>query len=402
MAERKKNVVFGVTGGIAAYKAAYLARELVKAGLEVRVIMTEGGRQFITPLTFRTLTTNEVVTDTFQETGGEVLHIWLAQWAELAIIAPATANVIGKLANGIADDFLTTFALATRAPLLICPAMNTMMYQHPAVQENLRKLEQRGCRFMAPGEGALACGTQGTGRMSDVENILEEAVSMLTSRDLENVHFLISAGPTEEYLDPVRCFTNPSSGKMGYALASAARRRGGKVTLVSGPTTLPDPYGVDLVRVTSANQMLDAVKERFPRIDVLIKAAAVSDFRPAGDMKPHKVKKENAESSIRFERNPDILKEMGQIKNDQCVVGFAAETEDLVENAQLKMKSKNLDFIVANDVTRTDAGFAVETNQVKIIDRTGGVQDVPLCSKIEVGERVLDRVSEWLRERGKI
>ena len=343
-----------------------------------------------------------MVTDTFQETGGEVLHIWLAQWAELAIIAPATANVIGKLANGIADDFLTTFALATKAPLLICPAMNTNMYLHPAVQENLRKLEQRGCRFMTPGEGALACGTVGTGRMSDVENILEEAISMLASKDLENVHFLITAGPTEEYLDPVRCLTNPSSGKMGYALAAAARRRGGNVTLVSGPTTLPDPYGVELVRVTSAKQMFEAVKERFPQVDVLIKAAAVSDFRPAGEMKPHKVKKENAESSIQFERNPDILKEMGQIKNDQCVVGFAAETEDLVENAQLKMKSKNLDFIVANDVTRNDAGFAVETNQVKIIDRTGDVQDVPLCSKIEVGERVLDRVSQWLKARGKI
>ncbi len=282
MADIDKKVVLAVTGGIAAYKSAYLARELMKLGFQVRVIMTAGARKFITPLTFKTLTTTEVVTDMWQEMEGAVLHIWLAQWADLVIIAPATANTIGKLANGLADDFLTTFMLATRAPTLICPAMNTYMLQNAAVRDNIRRLRERGYHLMSPGEGSLACGMEGEGRLSDVDDIVDEAINLVTEKDLDGKRFLITAGRTEEYFDPVRCLTNRSTGKMGFALATAARRRGAEVTLIAGPTHLADPRGVETVRIRSAVEMLDAVRERFDSADVLIKAAAVSDFARPG------------------------------------------------------------------------------------------------------------------------
>jgi len=401
MADSNKKVVVGVTGGIAAYKSAVLVRELMKNGFQVRVIMTKSAQKFITPLTFKTLTTNEVVTDMWQETEGEVLHIWLAQWADLVIIAPATANTIGKIANGIADDFLTTFILATRAPTLICPAMNTYMFQNAVVQENIGRLRERGYHLMSPGEGSLACGMEGEGRLSDLDDIVEEAVDLLTAKDLKDTRFLITASRTEEYFDPVRCLTNRSSGKMGFALATAARRRGAKVTLVTGPTYLADPRGVDTIRICSGAQMFEAVRERFDHTDALIKAAAVSDFRPAHDAAPQKMKKERASNTIELIKNPDILKEMGSRKKHQVLVGFAAETEDLLENALAKMKEKNLDFIVANDVSRPDAGFCADTNTVKIIDRNGSVRDVPLSSKLDVAHAILDRISEWMREHAR-
>jgi len=398
MASETKNVVVGITGGIAAYKSAFLVRELIKAGMDVRVVMTANSREFITPLTFQTLTSRQVVTDTFQETEGQVMHIWLAEWADMVIIAPATANIVGKLAHGIADDFLTTFMLANRAPVIICPAMNSFMYQHPAVQENLQKLMGLGYHVVSPGEGALACGMEGTGRLAEVEEIMDQALNLLTPKDLSGVRFLITAGRTEEYMDPVRCLTNRSSGKMGFALALAAFRRGGKVVLVSGPSELPDPRGVEVVRVSSALQMRDAVRNHFEDSDVVIKAAAVSDFRPAGGIQAGKIKKEQAETHMSLERNPDILEELGRSKGKRCLVGFAAETDDLLANARLKIKKKNLDFIVANDVSRLDAGFQSETNQVKILDRQGMAEDVPMAPKLEVAHSILDRIRHWIQE----
>jgi phosphopantothenoylcysteine decarboxylase/phosphopantothenate--cysteine ligase len=395
-----KKVVLAVSGGIAAYKSAYLVRELVKAHREVRVVMTANAQKFITPLTFKVLSTHEVVTDTFQETDGEVLHIWLAQWADLVVIAPATANVIGKLASGIADDFLSTFILATHAPVLICPAMNPVMFQNPAVQENLATLKRRGYRLMAVGEGETACGAEGAGRLAEPEDIMDEIEDLLAPKDLVGIRFLITASRTEEYLDPVRCITNPSSGRMGYALAVAARRRGGRVVLVSGPSDLPDPRGIEIVRVLNAREMRDAVHEYFADADVVIKAAAVSDFRPAGEVKGRKVKKEEGELHLVLERNPDILEELGKIKGNRCLVGFAAETEDLLENALLKIRKKNLDFIVANDVSRPGAGFRCETNQVKIIDRQGDVADIALASKLEIANSILDIIVKWNRSHG--
>ena len=397
MAAVKKNIVLGVTGGIAAYKSAFLVRELVKDNFDVRVAMTTSGMKFVTPLTYRTLTNNEVVTDTFQETSGEVLHIWLAQWADLVIIAPATANFIGKYANGIADDFLSTFLLATRAPILICPAMNTYMYEHGAVQENIMKLLKNGVHFMSPGEGALACGMEGAGRMSEVHEIVEKVHGLTSRKDMEKVRMLVTAGRTEEYLDPVRCLTNPSSGKMGYAVAVAAQRRGADVTLISGPTALPEPWGVEVVHVTSAQQMYNEVAKRFSDTEVLIKAAAVSDFRVSGGTLPNKVKKENVKVRLELERNPDILYEMGRLKKHQCLVGFAAETENVFENALMKIKRKNLNFIVANNVTESDAGFCSNTNRVQIIDENGAVEHVPLCSKLEVAHRLVDHIAGWIQ-----
>jgi phosphopantothenoylcysteine decarboxylase/phosphopantothenate--cysteine ligase len=392
-----KKVVLAVSGGIAAYKSAYLVRELVKAHMDVRVVMTANAQKFITPLTFQALSTHEVATDTFQETGGEILHIRLAQWADLVVIAPATANVIGKLANGIADDFLSTFVLATECPMLICPAMNPIMFQNPAVQENLATLKRRGYHLMAVGEGEMACGVEGAGRLAEPEDIMDEIENLLSPKDLAGLRFLITASRTEEYLDPVRCITNPSSGRMGYALAVATRRRGGTVVLVSGPSELPDPRGVKMVRVCNARQMRDAVHEYFVDSDVVIKAAAVSDFRPAGEVQEHKIKKEEGESHLALERNPDILEELGRIKGNRCLIGFAAETEDLLENARLKIRKKNLDFIVANDVSEPEAGFRCETNQVKIIDHEGHVVDVSLASKLEIANSILDRVVQWTR-----
>lgn len=399
MGMRGKHIILGVTGGIAAYKSAFLVRELTTRGAVVKVVMTRNAQQFITPLTFQVLSGEEVVTDTFQETAGGVLHVALAEWADLVIVAPATANCIAKAAHGIADDFLSTFMLAVRAPVLLCPAMNSNMLTHPAVQHNLDLLRSRGYAVLSAHEGELACGVQGPGRLAEVADIVDEADSLIRPKDLRGVRFLITASRTEEYLDPVRCLTNRSSGKMGFALSIAARQRGGEVCLVTGPSDEPDPREVKTIRVVSAGDMREAVVGEFPRCQVVIKAAAVSDFRPVGERKRHKIKRVETLHDLVLEENPDILRELGAMKEHQCLVGFAAETRTLIENASEKIRTKNLDFIVANNVSEEGCGFRCDTNKVKIIYRDGRVDDVPKMDKLEVAHAILDRVRDWLGEK---
>jgi len=394
-----KKIVLGVTGGIAAYKAAELAREFIRRGAAVHVIMTRNATEFITPLTFQTLTGNPVSVDTFQLTGEwEIGHISLAESASLVLLAPATANVIGKIAGGIADDLLTTTVMATRAPVLICPAMNVNMYSNPIVRENMEKLAAKGYRFVEAGYGELACKTEGYGRLACLEDIAEDAEDLLTLKDLGGQHILVTAGPTREAFDPVRFITNYSTGKMGYALALAAKRRGAAVTLVSGPTSLPEPRGVRFVPVVSAREMRDAVMQNLKDATVVIKSAAVADYRPA-DFSDSKIKKTDRPLEFRLEKNPDIIREVGKVKGDRILVGFAVETDRLVEYAAKKLREKNMDFIVANDITQPGAGFAAETNIVKILDREGGSEDLPRMDKMDVAHRILDRVAELIGTR---
>lgn len=394
-----KKIVLGVTGGIAAYKAAELAREFIRRGAAVHVIMTRNATEFITPLTFQTLTGNPVSVDTFQLTGEwEIGHISLAESASLVLLAPATANVIGKIAGGIADDLLTTTVMATRAPVLICPAMNVNMYSNPIVRENMEKLAAKGYRFVEAGYGELACKTEGYGRLACLEDIAEDAEDLLTAKDLGGQHILVTAGPTREAFDPVRFITNYSTGKMGYALALAAKRRGAAVTLVSGPTSLPEPRGVRFVPVVSAREMRDAVMQNLKDATVVIKSAAVADYRPA-DFSDSKIKKTDRPLEFRLEKNPDIIREVGKVKGDRILVGFAVETDRLVEYAAKKLREKNMDLIVANDITQPGAGFAAETNIVKILDREGGSEDLPRMDKMDVAHRILDRVAELIGTR---
>jgi len=394
-----KKIVLGVTGGIAAYKAAELAREFIRRGAAVHVIMTRNATEFITPLTFQTLTGNPVSVDTFQLTGEwEIGHISLAESANLVLLAPATANVIGKIAGGIADDLLTTTVMATRAPVLICPAMNVNMYSNPIVRENMEKLAAKGYRFVEAGYGELACKTEGYGRLACLEDIAEDAEDLLTAKDLGGQHILVTAGPTREAFDPVRFITNYSTGKMGYAVALAAKRRGAAVTLVSGPTSLPEPRGVRFVPVVSAREMRDAVMQNLKDATVVVKSAAVADYRPA-DFSDSKIKKTDRPLEFRLEKNPDIIREVGKVKGDRILVGFAVETDRLVEYAAKKLREKNMDFIVANDITQPGAGFAAETNIVKILDREGGSEDLPRMDKMDVAHRILDRVAELIGTR---
>ncbi|NPV52520.1 MAG: bifunctional phosphopantothenoylcysteine decarboxylase/phosphopantothenate--cysteine ligase CoaBC [Firmicutes bacterium] len=405
-----KVVVLGVTGGIAAYKAAELVRRLVKLEAEVHVIMTEAAQRFVSPLTFRTLSLNPVITDMFSEPGAwNVMHISLARKADIMVVAPATANCVGKIASGIADDMLTTtiMATATRAPVLLAPSMNTQMFLNPVVQGNLRKLADLGYIIMEPAKGDLACGDVGKGRMPEPGEILERICHILSNsspggraRDLDGIRVLITAGPTQEALDPVRYITNRSSGKMGYALAQAARDRGARVCLISGPTCLPEPGGVDFVRVRSAQEMFEAVMARFEGSDVVIKAAAVADYRPAR-VSEQKIKKGDGPLVLELERTPDILGELGRRKGGRLLVGFAAETRDVVESARDKLARKNLDMIIANDVSKEDAGFNAETNAVTIIKKDGSIEEVPLLPKRQVAERVLDAVAQLMRARSK-
>ena len=387
-----KKVLVGVTGGIAAYKAAELVRLLIKADLQVEVAMTKGATWFITPLTLETLSGNRVITRMFGRDETPMDHIRCGQDADLIIIAPATANIIGKMAHGIGDDFLSTCMLAATAKTLLCPAMNDQMFLNPAVQDNLALLQKRGFFVMSPDSGELACGSDGPGRLPDPAHILEQALVLLSEQDLKGLKILVTAGPTTEYIDPVRYITNRSSGKMGYAIARAALRRGAKVVLVSGPTTLKPPPGSTFRPVKTAEEMRQAVFDHRDGCHVIIKAAAVSDYRPK-ETAGHKVKKGAVSLSLDMTRNPDILALLGQTKKDHpCVlVGFAAETQNLLENAQKKITAKNLDMIVANDVSRTDAGFGTDTNAVKIIYADGRVEDSPLMGKIEVAHLILDR-----------
>jgi len=397
-----KKIILGVCGGIAAYKAVELLRLLTKAGADVHVIMTRAAQEFVTPLTFQTLSSNPVHTELFDLIAErEIGHISLADRADLFIIAPATANVIGKIAAGIADDMLSTTVMATKAPVLIAPAMNVNMYTNPIYQENEEKLRRMGYRFVAPVCGSLACGWEGEGKLAAPETIFEGAVTALTEKDLSGRTVLITAGPTREEIDPVRYISNHSSGKMGYALARAARRRGAQVLLISGPTSLEAPDGVLVVNVTSAVEMQREVMARAAESDVIIKAAAVADYRPLA-RSGTKIKKTGEAATIELVKNPDILAGLGRmdsgLKPRPFLVGFAAETDALAENAVKKLREKNLDMIVANDVSLADAGFNVDTNRALLFFKDGSTCDCGLMSKDQLAGTILDHVVLRLAE----
>ena len=392
-----KHIVLGITGGIAAYKAAQLTSLLLKDGAEVRVVMTKNACEFIQPLTFETYTNNRVYVDSFDRKF-EIEHVALAKWADLFLVAPATANCMAKLACGIGDDLLSTTALAMTCPTLIAPAMNTGMWKNPATQANLRTLEQRGVHFCGPESGRLACGDDDVGRMSEPAKILEAARTVLCpARDLEGLRVLVTAGPTVERIDPVRYITNRSSGKMGYAIAEAARDRGADVVLVSGPVQLGAPAGLSLVSVTNSAELCAAVLANGPEMDVVIQAAAPADFTPAA-VSDKKIKKDGEGLTLELVPTTDIARTLGERKRPgQTFVIFAAETNDVEDNARGKLAKKNADLVVANDVTREGAGFGVDTNCVTLISRQDR-RELPLMSKRAVGDAILDRVLEL---RGK-
>ena len=386
-------IIIGVTGGIAAYKTPELVRILIKSGHDVRVAMTEHATRFIAPLTFEALTKNRVITGMFHENTEPLDHISWGQESDLVIIAPATANFIAKAAHGIADDFLSTMVLAATAPILICPAMNSEMYANTITQENIKKLSEQGFVVMPPGEGELACNTVGPGRLPDPRDIAEQAYQIISKQDLTGLKIMVTAGPTVEPIDPVRYITNRSSGRMGYAIARAAVIRGAEVTLISGPTALLPPAGSRLIRVKTAEEMKNAVFEYHKEMDVIVKAAAVADYRPSQSA-GQKIKKAEGDISIKLVKNPDILAELGKAtsKPGRVLVGFAAETENVIDNARGKIARKNLDMIVVNDVTRSDAGFDVDTNQVTFIFKDGSNEELPLLTKEEVADHLLDRI----------
>ncbi|MGE5544358.1 MAG: bifunctional phosphopantothenoylcysteine decarboxylase/phosphopantothenate--cysteine ligase CoaBC [Bacillota bacterium] len=392
----QKTVVVGITGGIAAYKVADLVSRLYKGGFNVQVVMTEHATRFISPLTLRTLSNNPVLVDMFDESGThKVQHIGVAEEASILVIVPATANIIAKIACGMADDLLSTIILATRAPVLIVPSMNTNMYDKQVTQDNIRTLKSRGILVLEPAEGDLACGVTGRGRLPDIETIYDRIIEVLEDRpqDLTDKKILITAGATQEDIDPVRFITNRSTGKMGYALAAEAARRGARVFLVTGPTALPDPEGVEIWRVRSAREMNDICQRLFDQVDIVIGAAAVADYRPL-EYSEHKLKKSDDELIIKLARNPDILEGLGKRKQHQLLVGFAAETYDLLQNAKEKMHKKNLDLMVANDLTADGAGFAVDTNIVTLIFKDGTEKSLPCLSKSEVAGIILDTILE--------
>jgi phosphopantothenoylcysteine decarboxylase/phosphopantothenate--cysteine ligase len=396
-----KRILLGVTGSIAAYKAVELLRELTKRGAEVQVVMTEAATKFVAPLTFETLSRQPVLLDMFSLAyGSHIGHIEATARADLFVIAPATARTIARLALGLADDFLSCIYLASRCPVLAAPAMDCDMFEHPALQENLKRLRDRGVHIVEPDVGPLASGLVGRGRLAELSEILAAIERILVAvQDLAGEVILVTAGPTREPLDPVRYLSNRSSGKMGYAIAEAAAARGARVILVSGPTALVPPQGVDVIHVETAQQMHDAVLAKLTAATVVIKAAAVADYRPK-QVAGRKLKKDEAVPEVTLESTPDILAEVGKRKGRRILVGFAAETEDLVENARKKLQRKHLDLMVANDVSQPGAGFDADTNAVKILDAQGKVEELPVQSKRSVADRVLDRVVELLRQRG--
>ncbi len=394
-------IVLGVSGGIAAYKGAELARALIRNGHEVQVVLTRSAEEFIRPLTFAALTGRKVITDLFSSTSPEdtlsssVEHIGVAREHDLLLVAPATANVLARFAHGIADDFLSTMYLAFRGPVVLAPAMNDNMLDHPATRVNLETLRRRGHVIVEPGEGFLACGTQGQGRLAENELIVE-AVERTQNRNLEGQTFLITAGPTQEPLDPVRYISNRSSGKMGYALAEAALRRGAKVILVSGPVALTPPVGADLVPVRTAQQMYDAVFAHLDPATVIVKCAAVADYRPI-HRSGQKIKKTAASVSLELERTPDILAELGHKRGHRLLIGFAAETENLRDYAAQKLKSKNCDMVVANLVDQPDSGFESDSNEVLLALKSGEFIPIAKASKREVADKILNEVVKLLR-----
>ncbi len=386
-----KKIVLGITGSIAAYKSAELVRHLKKAGAVVKVAMTTNATWFVTPLTFETLSRNRVIRDMFSQDGTSIDHVSLGQESDLIIIAPATANFLAKIAHGLGDDFLSTLILAATAKTLICPAMDKEMFSNSIVQANILSLKERGFIVMEPEEGMLATGAIGLGRFPDPSIIMEEIRHLLTDHDLEGLKALITAGPTIEHIDPVRIVSNRSTGKMGYALTRAAWRRGAEVTLVSGPTHLDPPKGIEVITVKTAEEMREAVLHNYRDKDVVIKAAAVSDYKPLRKAQ-EKEKKKGSPITVEMIPTPDILAELGKDKGDITLVGFAAETIDHVANAMDKIRKKNLDLIVVNDVSREDRGFAADSNEVRMIDREGNQEAVPLMSKEDVADRILDKI----------
>lgn len=393
---QNKRIIVGITGSIAAYKAGELVRELKRGGAEVKVVMTEAAQEFVNPLTFQVLSGNPVYTNLFSPEGRwDPEHISLAQWGELVLVAPATADIISKLSLGLADDLLTALILASQATIIVCPAMNSGMWENPILQSNSKRLMELGFHFVGPGYGEMASGKIGKGRFAQIEEILGKIKKVLyPKRNLLGKKVVVTAGRTEEDLDPVRVLTNRSSGRMGYSLAQVAIWRGGEVTLISGPSILSPPFGVNLQRVRTTQEMREKVKDTFRGGDILVMAAAVADFKPQS---LHQKKLSRGELSLKLEPTPDILKEMGEIKGDKILVGFALETENGLDRAKRKLEEKNLDLIVLNDPTQEGAGFEVESNVVTLIWRDGRTEPLPKLPKLEVAEEIWDRIAEILK-----
>lgn len=394
---KDKNILLCVSGGIAVFKAAALTSKLTQQGANVKVMMTESAQKFVTPLTFQSLSRNHVFIDTFDEKDPNVIaHIDLADWADLVLIAPATANTIGNLANGIANDMISTTILAATAPVWIAPAMNVHMYAHPAVQSNMKTLESFGYRFIDPAEGYLACGYTGKGRMAEPEvfvSLMNDYFSKENDKPLMGKRLLITAGPTREKVDPVRFFSNHSTGKMGYAIAESAVSMGAEVTLISGPVQLKEPQNVTVIKVESAEEMYQEVLKHYSRSDIVIKSAAVADYRPKYTF-DHKMKKQDGALAIEMERTNDILRALGEKKEQQYLVGFAAETEKVQEYATKKLQSKNLDMIVANNIGQAGAGFGTDTNIVTLLKKDGSAAELPLLTKRETADAILKEIAK--------
>ncbi|EHI98434.1 phosphopantothenoylcysteine decarboxylase/phosphopantothenate/cysteine ligase [Clostridium sp. DL-VIII] len=391
----KKNVVLGVSGGIAVYKALDIVSMLVKKDINVDVIMTESATKFVTPLTFQSLSQNMVTCDMFAEPKAwEIQHISLATKADLLLVAPATANIIGKVANGIADDMLSTTIMATKAKVIFAPAMNTNMYENPIVQDNIKKLKAYGYEFIDPIEGRMACGTTGAGKFESPAVIVDRVLMEINEKkDLLNKKVIVTAGPTVAEIDPVRFITNKSTGKMGYAIAKEARNRGANVTLISGPTSIEAPMNVNLIKVSTNEEMREEALKAFSDADIVIKSAAVADYKPK-NYSTQKIKKADNDLSIDFIRDNDILQELGNKKEKQILVGFAAESQNLEENAKLKLSKKNLDYIVANDITADDTGFASEDNKVIILSNEGKKVHLDKMSKEKIASNLFDIILE--------
>ncbi|MDM0490465.1 bifunctional phosphopantothenoylcysteine decarboxylase/phosphopantothenate--cysteine ligase CoaBC [Clostridium perfringens] len=387
----KKCVVVGVSGGVAVYKTLDVISRLRKKDVEVHVIMTKSATEFVTPLSFQSLSQNMVITDMFAEPKAwEIQHISLAKKADLMLIVPATANIIGKVANGIADDMLSTTIMATKAPVVFCPAMNTNMYENPIVQRNISLLKELGYEFIEPASGRLACGDEGKGKLQDTEIIAEETLRRLHStKDLLGKKVVVTAGPTMVPIDPVRILTNRSSGKMGYSIAEEARDRGAEVVLISGPTSLRKPNGIKVIDIKTNEDMFNAIKNEFEDADIVIKSAAVADYK-AKNYSNEKIKKTGDDLNLIFERDRDILKTLGDMKENQILVGFAAESSNLKENAKGKLERKNLDYIVANDISKPETGFASDENKVTIISKSGEEVSLEKMSKREVAKNIFD------------
>lgn len=399
-----KNIILGVTGGIAAYKSADLVSRLVKQHANVEVIMTKAAEEFVTPLTFQTMSQNQVHTEMFGLLSHfDVEHVSLAKKADIILIAPASANTIGKIANGLSDNLLTTTVMASKAKVIYAPAMNTGMYTSPIFQENVEKLKRLGHEFIRTGRGRLACGDYGDGKMAEPADIVEYVISSLVEKDFKNKKVVITAGPTIEPIDPVRYITNHSSGKMGYSLAKEAKDRGADVVLISGPTHLTPPDGVNLVGVNTTEEMYKAVEDYFKDCDILIKSAAPSDYKPA-NLCPVKIKKSNnidKEYQIKLVRNPDIAEHFGKEKKNQIMVGFAAETNNLLEYASEKLKKKNFDFIVANDITEPGAGFKKDTNIATVIHSNGDIDKHPLMEKKDLAKIIFDKIHDIMDKKAR-